>query len=105
GIGRSLIVGHAAAVPRKRDHRWDARFGSDRYVLAECLLNGSVVLCAVEGARDLATAGVSHGADQPIAAWRGVLFGLKQVDASQSDLGSIRRELIERGALIAPAAH
>ena len=52
---------------------------------------------------NFAAMGVTHGADQAVAAGDFVLFGLEEIDAFEADLCGVGAEVVEGDFLIAPA--
>ncbi len=79
------------------------RFRGEGDVLAESGFDGGVVLGAVEGVGDGASAGVTHGAEESVAAGDLVFVDFEEVDAFEAELGGPLAELVDGELFVAPA--
>src|SRR3982074_782707 len=88
-ILRTLLVRHARAIPRECNHVGNAEFRGNRYVLAERFLDLGMIFDAIERARDVSAARVTHAANQPVAAWNLPFFHLQKVNSLEADLSAV----------------
>ena len=103
-VAGAFLIGHTLPVSRKSNHVRHSRLCSQRDVFSECCLNHGMVLYPVQAVRDVASARISHTADQAIPARHLILLRLEQIDGLQADPGRISAKFVQRYLRIAPFA-
>ncbi len=104
-IPGALLVGETGAIAGERDDIRNSSLGRERNVFAKSTFDGRVILEAIQALGNLTSAGVAHGADQPIASRNFILVGLEEINAFQSYVRRVGRQVVQRNMRITPLAN